>query len=241
MVGAVVWSSVTAVAGPVQIISQDRRVTATASPGAGADPVIVNVTAPDNGPFEETAAADASGEGFVSRATSSVRSTMGNDGFHIDGTLSWETQDTRAPGSAGSATADASVFHDIFFRLDEAYDFTFSLVLNVTENNGSGGESGEGFTALFFVDEQGSVLPGESGTLQPGDYNLRFNRSTESTVSGDALGRYSIDYAVNLNLMPSDGSSEPNPIPLPPAAWAGLGTFACYGASRVLRQRCHAA
>jgi hypothetical protein len=231
------WTSPAAVAGPVQILSQDRRVEATARPGAGADPVVDEIIAPDNGPFNETATVDASGDGFVSRATSSVQSTMGNDGFHIKGTLSWQTQDTRSPGGADSATATAAVLHDIFFRLDQPYDFTFTETLNVTDDNNPGGESGENFTFLSFGQTGFSV--GDSGTLQPGDYNLRFSRDTSSTVSGDPLGSFALEYDVNLNLTPHDGGSSPPPgVPLPPAAWAGLLTFACYGATRVLRRQC---
>ena len=238
ILGAAIWSSATtALAGPVQITSQDRRVTATARPGAGADPVVDEVTAPDNGPFNQTANVDASGDGFVSRATSSVTSTMGNDGFHIKGTLSWQTQDTRSPGGADSATATAAVLHDIFFRLDQPYDFTFTETLKVTDDNNPGGESGENFTFLSFG--QGGFSVGDSGTLQPGDYNLRFSRDTSSTVSGDPLGSFALDYDVNLNLTAQDGggSNPPPGVPLPPAAWAALVTFAGYTAARMLRQR----
>jgi hypothetical protein len=230
------WASPAAVAGPVQILSQDRRVEATARPGAGAANVVDEITAPDNGPFNETATIDASGDGFVSRATSTVTSTIGNDGIHIKGTLSWQSQDTRAPASVDSATATAAVLHDIFFRLDQPYDFTFTETLNVTDNNGLGSEIGENFTFLSFG--QTGVGVGDSGTLQPGDYNLRYSRDTGSNVSGDTLASYSIDYDMNLNLTPRDGGSGPPPaVPLPAAAWMALATFACCGASRLLRRR----
>lgn len=230
--GAGAFCSAAAYAGPVQILSQDRRATATARPGGGGDPVVENITAPDSGLFDETATADASGEGFVSRASSSLVSRLGNDGLHFAGTLTWETQDTVRPAAIDSATADASVVGEVRFRLDEAYDYTFSLGLDVTEQSTSGAESGEGFTFVFFEDVQGQIAPGESGTLQPGTYFLQFNRSTGSLVSGDGLDRHSVDFALDLDLAPSDGSSEPNPIPLPPAAWAALSTMGMIGLTR---------
>lgn len=230
------WASPAAVAGPVQILSQDRRITATARPGAGAANVVDEITAPDNGAFNETATVDASGDGFVSRATSTVQSTMGNDGFHIKGTLSWGSQDTRAPASVDSATANAAVLHDIFFRLDQPYDFTFTEILNKTDDNDLGSEIGENFTFLSFG--QGGFGVGASGTLQPGDYNLRYSRDTGSNVSGDTLATFALEYDVNLNLTPhgNGGSGPPPAVPLPPAAWAGLLTFACYGVCTLRRR-----
>ena len=230
---AMCCSAATALAGPVQIISQDRRVTAVARPSGGGTPVTETVTAPDNGLFEETATADASGQGFTARATSSVKSSIGNDGIHIEGTLAWETEDNVNPAAVDSATADAIVFHDIFFRLDEAYDFDFKPITSVVDRNGGGGESGEGFTQLTFLST--GVGPGTSGTLQPGDYHFTFQRSKESTVSGP-LGTLTEDYTVHLDLSPSDGSSEPNPIPLPPAAWAALSTMGLIGLARTVRR-----
>ena len=228
-------TAMTALAGPLQILSQDRTVTATARPGGGTEAVIDEVRAPDKGAFNETANVDVTGDGFVSRATSTVQSTMGNDGFHIKGSLSWQTQDVRIPGSADSAGATAGVFHDIFFRLDQPYDFTFTETLKVTDNNGQGGESGENFTFLFFG--QGGFGVGDSGTLQPGDYNLRFTRDTTSTVSGEQLGSFALDYDVNLNLTAhGDGGGKPPAVPLPPAAWAALVTLGCYGGIRTVRR-----
>jgi len=55
----------------------------------------------------------------------------------------------------------------------------------VTDVNNPGGESGVNFTFLFFG--QGGFGVGDSGTLQPGDHNLRFSRDTSSTVSGEPL------------------------------------------------------
>ena len=235
VVGAALWCPA-ANAGPVQILGENRGVTATARPGAGADPVVENVTAADAGTFVATAAADASGDGFVSRATSSVTSRLGSDGLHFAGTLSWETQDTRAPGSADSATAVAAVVGGVTFRLDEPYDFEFSLVSRVIENSTSGAELAEGINVVVLDGGSDSIFPGDSGTLRPGEYLLQFNRSTESTVSGDALDRSTLEYELDLNLTPSDGSSEPNPIPLPPAAWAGLGTMGLVGLGRLTRR-----
>ena len=233
VVGAAVCCSA-AEAGPVQILSQSRRVQAIAAP-ANADQDVVNVAAPDGGPFEATAAADASGEGFIARATASVASTLRNDGFHFAGTLSWETQDTRSPGSAVDAGADAAFFGSIRFRLDEPYDFSFARSQTVTQESTSGAESQEGWALLTSEDLTLSFSPGQSGTLQPGDYHLEVSKIAQSLIAGEGLDRFALDYAFDLNLAPSDGSSEPNPIPLPPTAWAALWTMGLIGLTRARR------
>jgi hypothetical protein len=233
VVGALSFASSGAVAGPVRIDSQQRSVTARVQPGQGAAAVIDTRSATGNGPFDESVAVDASGDGFVGRANATLTSTIGNDGFHYEGTLAWEVQDTRSSAATDQSTkAEASFLTDISFTLDEAYDFSFTESLNSTAPGS--GESGESVTVLFF--EGGPALPGESGTLQPGSYNLRVQRSTEALLSGTGLATYAIDFDVDFNLAPSDGSSEPNPIPLPPAAWAGLATMGLIGLTRAVRR-----
>lgn len=82
-------------AGPVSIVSQERSVLANAS-AVGAASESDERSAPDAGPFDESVTAEVSGEGFLSRATASMTSTLGDDGFAFAGSLSYDVRETRS-------------------------------------------------------------------------------------------------------------------------------------------------
>jgi len=64
-----------------------------------------------------------------------------------------------------------------------------------------------------------------TGLLGPGEYRFVFRHAYDSDLSGPE------PYTVGLAFTPV-GGGQPNPIPLPPAAWAALATAGGFGGLR---------
>lgn len=72
----------------------------------------------------------------------------------------------------------------------------------------------------------------DTGTLDTGRYVLSF--LTEASTNDPARDW---SYALDFDVTADDPGPTPNPIPLPPAAWAALMTMGGFGALRKLRRR----
>lgn len=211
----------TAVAGPVQIDSQDRRVTARLSPERGAAAVTDEEVAPDAGPFVATALAEVDIDGFDSEASASVDSTLAQSGLSFAGSFRYAVTDTR-PGDDGAIpTARLDYDFDVTFTIDEAYNYDFQDRFDRVNDDSS-------VTVEFLAQIDGVDVPftdidaNGGGTLQPGTYKLTLAAFAEGLLG--ASSDFQLDYETTLDLSPSDGDGGGGgtPIPLPPAVWSGL-------------------
>ena len=233
-------------AGPVVYDAQSRTISAELSeqfPTGGQD-----ISARD----EETASApdfadwNASVEARIDNppgndiglATISQQSRLADTGITSGGTGSVQTG--TIDGSAGiGATLDVT------FTLDERRDFALDYsfdpsepdqgTANLTLSRVGGGTIFDIDAAFEFDRAIDDVIArgNSTGALEPGQYRFRFDYSTGGDIGADDL-----DYAVSLGLTPTDSGPAPNPIPLPPAAWAGLASMASVLlGGRVLRLR----
>ena len=143
--------------------------------------------------------------------------------------------------------------HDLLFDVTDN-GVSYSLVFALTGPNGvQAGLPDRGFVRLSTADGGGSdatlfedVVAGDDfpgsgspffisdeGELDAGRYRLEF--SLIALAPGEGGER--INYDLEFNTTDRDdtgGGGGGQPIPLPPAAWAAAGTFACYGASRLV-------
>ena len=208
-------------AGPVQIVSQERRIEAEINLREAEIRGAVDV-----GPFRETAGSRFVEEGFRNEAVATIDSTLDPDRFTLDGTLSYDVQDTRPDGGFGaplraSATLDASVV----FSLDEAYRYTLRYDLDETDNDPDASvESAFEFVGFDGGSVDETVAEGQtvSGVLEPGSYRLALPVRIANTVADEQLRSFDLDYGLSLDLEPVDGVDGGTPIPLPPAVWSGI-------------------
>ena len=248
---AVAASASWAAAGPVVYTSQSRTVEATLTE-VFVDPELVEdvrtdtetASAPDFNDFSATVAARIDNPPFPSEGESnaSMQSRLNDAGITASGSASGFT------GTAGGEYAFRAAA-DVTFVLDETRNFTLDYLLGATTFvEGQTSQlrlTGPGDTVVFdealdFTqrgpDDDLAALGNRSGTLAAGTYRFQFVHGfTSDSVDTD------IPYSVSLALEADDGGPAPNPIPLPPAAWAAVvgagGLGALRHATRFVRRR----
>ena len=236
---AVVWGlpATVASAGPVQIIRQVRSVSVSAENDSESR------TAPDAGPFNAAVSAEEVNDERSARAFGSMDSTLGDDRFTFSGTLSYAVQEAEA---MGVADANIEALAVIVFALDEPRRFALTRTTTITnedvfenfefpiELNSHGGLGVGGGT-------ENVTITGDdwAGTMRAGQYELVLPLALENLGSNTDLHDASVDYEVTLDFSAIDSGDGggPNPIPLPPAALAGLSVMAGTGIFRLIRER----
>lgn len=237
----------------VSYVSQERSVEAINGIGTSSDPIdegaIIErelISADDFGTFDETAEVLFRDPQDTDRADgrASQRSTLGGSGFTARGTVN----------VLGDDRAFARSIFRVVFDLTEDADVTLSLLADFANVDAVGGGDPRRLAELqlALLDDAGEVdtlllqerafagAPFDateidldhSRRLDAGRYAVNFEIVARNPQGGDELGEYDLSLATS-----NAGGGGATPIPLPPAAWAGLGTFACYGASRLLGRR----
>lgn len=192
----------------IQPVSQDRRVSTSVSVDDGilSDSDSDSLSAPDFGPFDETAQASASIPGRTATATAFQRSTIGSDTVSADGAVSAFTTD-------GFDDATARSFFEITFDITQR--LPFELIASVTnfvddESNSSvdvllRGGPGDQVIGQTRVDSSLSDnFLFASGVLEPGSYVLRASASLVPPATGGDT--WSGDYSLSFSVVPEPSS-----------------------------------
>lgn len=137
---------------------------------------------------------------------------------------------------------------DVSFQVDETTAFSIDALATFTQRNSSNEDRGR-LTLKRLIGDQEETLTtfaltiddltdndgvafNASGDFTPGRYRIQFDLFARASADeGADVGSY------EFTLDPDATLNGGTPIPLPPAAWAGLLTFACYGGSRLLGRR----
>jgi hypothetical protein len=227
-------------AGTVTILSQERRVVASAEDGAGTQSDDTKM-APDAGPFNDTASADASGANTTFRSSASMNSTLGQDGLFFKGTLNYDIQPA-AGGPQGDVVNELGI--DVTFSVDQAYNYVLTIKNDIVKSDPNTDSAAS--SILRRVDDPNAggfpVTDSDaSGVMDPGTYNLSIIRGAMSFGVPEELTSHQVDYDYSLALSPVDGTGggggEPNPIPLPPAVWSGLLVLGAGALNRLRKRR----
>ena len=206
--------------------------------------------APDFGPVDEEVESvfTDGGDEDTQRARARLTSRLGETSMTASGEVGAFSDDEVAYAR--------SVF-DVTFDLSESAAFSLDLdlalpvvrpntlaldrgLLRLTSVGQDGGASATVFEdtiteeELLAIADDAPFALSEAGDLAAGRYRLQF----ELAALAPNHSAESFDYDLQFQTADEDtGGGGETPIPLPPAAWAGLGTFACYGASRLLGRR----
>lgn len=202
-------------AGTVTIISQHREITARAA-GEG-----VGRTAPDAGPFSATASVDASDDTGIARATTTVDSRLGQDGFFFSGRAAYDKHFFDSEQGTGPSVLYRLTF-EVIFSIDEPYNYEYALLFNNIKSDPTADSSAE---FEFSGDPDALGDPPSRGTFEAGTYRLFLTSGAESIGRAGELISFEEEYDWRLALSPVDGDGDPTPIPLPPALWAGLSVM----------------
>lgn len=233
----------------VTVTSQSRSVH-VAIPGLGDAPAVdETVTAPDNGPFNETLERSVIGPDIINTATASQTSSFGELDDVFTATAQGSTSYTAA-GTPGIVFSESQF--SITFTLAEERAYTIQGGASFPDT-GSGASdfavtlTGPGGTVQSFT--KADFNPGlndgtqinptfnESGTLAAGEYTL----AADSGVSGgtnlnEILASFDVTFTATL-----DGGEPPPPppgvIPLPAAAWPGVMMLGGLGAAAWKKRR----
>jgi hypothetical protein len=222
----------------VVIVNQVRNVVSGVSDGGD-----VSHTAPDAGPFNDTAVAVGSGQGFTNTTSTSIQSVLNSSRLTFEGSYVFNADDQRTGGGEDSPFIHffGSVAASAEFALDQAYSYT--LTYNLTRPTPPEGLSVvQDSEARFFGDNDPSdslVQPGttRTGVLQPGQYRIQLNRNVDGFATPPQDFEYTEDYSLVLDLRPVSGGGNPNPIPLPPAVWSGLALLGAGALNRLRKRR----
>ena len=229
-------------------VAQERRVDAIAGT-ADFPPEPGGVRAEDSaaaggfGTFDDTAAVEYldPGDGDSTGSTASQRSTLGATGLTASGALAVGGDDRGVARSLFSVDFDLTADADYDLSLSAEYDpdgRAFEdrqlVTLRFARVEADGTETSLAAESYILEDlyNDGPLDFDQSGRLTAGRYALDVEFRAANPTGGGETAEY------DFSLTTSDGDDGGGtPIPLPPAAWAGLGTFACYGAARLLGRR----
>jgi hypothetical protein len=237
--GALLGAAAVVEAGPVTILSQERRIAASADNGAG-NTLADSETADDAGPFQAAVSRTSAATGAVYRSSASMNSTLGDDGLFFSGTLAYEVQRV-AGGPVGLVRHELGI--DVTFTLDRPYEFVFAS--DTTQVKTDPNVAGDAFLSLSRVDGGGSANLAElgSGVFEPGTYKLEYITGGQSIGLTGELTSRQLDYDISLALSAVDsgggGGGNPggNPIPLPPAVWSGAAVLGLGALNRMRKRR----
>jgi hypothetical protein len=228
----------TASAGTVTILSQIRKIDASASFPPDSDSQ--TKSAPDAGVFNATATAEAS-RGDTARTVASMNSHFGQDGLFMSGVVSFDVTGLGDPAPESSddyPRVSANVGYKIDFSIDAPYHYDF-----VVDGKYSGDIASVVGDGQFYLQPlagfSGGGSPNSSGILQPGSYSFNGGFTHEKLV-GEPF-TFEDQYDIHLALSPVSGGGNGNgggtpAVPLPPAVWSGALVLGA-GALNRLRKR----
>jgi len=234
--------------GAAVIVTNQTRSVHVGIPGLDAPPVEETISAPDNGPFDETLERSVIEPTVTNAASASQNSSFGELADVFTATASGTTSYS-AGGTPGIVVSESQF--SITFTLAEERAYTIQGGGSFPDT-GSGASdfavtlTGPGGTVQSFAKadfdpglQDGTQIDAtfsESGTLAAGEYTL----AADSGVSGgtnltEILASYDVTFTATLD----DGTEPPPPgvIPLPAAAWPGVMMLSGLGVAAWKKRR----
>ena len=185
-------------------------------------------------------------DGDDNKARASQRSTLRETGFTARG----------AVYASGDDRSVARTLFSVVFDATEDLDYSLSLAADYPNFQAFFDTQLVRFRFARVEDDRGETVLAEdiitpddlegpdygafgldqTGRLEAGRYSFDLDVRAGNVIGTFEEGTYDLDFTTTAV---DDGGAGggPNPIPLPPAAWAGLITFAGYGAIRTLGKR----